>query len=47
MNCAAKASVFVDVCVERRMRHVPPIGSFTSTVIGVALWFLRTTSYST
>ncbi len=28
------------------MRHVPPIGSFTSTDTGTALWFRSVISYS-
>ena len=38
LNCAAHAAVFVHSCEERIMRHVPPIGSLTSTRMGVGLW---------
>ena len=44
---AANASVFVHSCDERSTRQVPPIGSFTSTDTGVALWFRSVISYST
>ena len=38
MNCAANAAVLVHLCDACSMRHVAaPIGSFTSTVIGVVL----------
>ena len=47
MNRAAQASVLVPANVELKIRHVPPIGSLTSTVIGAALWFRSVTSYST
>ena len=47
VNCAAHAAVFVHSCDERSIRHVPPIGSFTSTVIGAALWLRSVISYST
>ena len=46
-NCAAHAAVLVDSCVERSIRHVPPTGSFTSTVTGTDLWLRRAISYST
>ena len=47
VNCDAQAAVFVDSCDDRSIRHVPPIGSFTSTVIGAALWLRSVISYST
>src|ERR671924_1457635 len=38
MNCAANAAVFVYLCDDWSIRHdAAPIGSFTSTVIGVVL----------
>ena len=37
VNCAAHAAVLVHSWDERSIRHVPPIGSFTSTVIGAVL----------
>ena len=37
MNCAAQAAVFFHSYDERIIRHVAPMGSFTSTVIGMAL----------
>jgi hypothetical protein len=45
-NRAAQAAVFVHSCDDRIIRHVPPIGSFTSTVTGVALWLRSVISYS-
>jgi len=47
LNCAANAAVFVHSCDDRSIRHVPPIGSFTSTVTGAALWFRSVIAYST
>src|SRR5688572_29769428 len=46
LNCAAHASVFVASCDDLRIRQVPPIGSFTSIVMGVDLWLRSTISYS-
>ena len=46
-NCAAHAAVLVHWCDDCSMRQVPPIGSFTSTVTGVALWLRSVISYST
>ena len=47
LNCAAQAAVFVHACDDCSIRHVPPIGSFTSTVTGVALWLRSVISNST
>ena len=45
-NAAAHAAVFVHSCDDRTIFQVPPIGSFTSTVIGAALWLRSVISYS-
>ena len=47
MNCVAHASVLVHSWLALSIRHVPPIGSFTSTVIGAGLWLRSVISYST
>src|SRR5712691_1627993 len=46
-KAAAHASVLVHVYDDRSIRHVPPTGSLTSTVIGDALWLRSVISYST
>ncbi len=43
---AAHAAVFVHSCDDRTIFQVPPIGSLTSTVTGVALWLRRVIAYS-
>ena len=45
-NCAANAAVFVNLYVELTISQSPPIGSFTSTVMGTSLWLRSVISYS-
>src|ERR1700693_1599883 len=45
-NCAANAAVFVNLYVELIISQSPPIGSFTSTEMGKALWLRSVISYS-
>src|SRR3982751_6284818 len=41
VNCDAHAAVFFHSCDELSIRHVPPIGSLTSTLTGTVLWLRR------
>ena len=46
VNFADHASPLVQACDDESMRQVPPSGSFTSTVMGVALWLRNVIAYS-
>src|SRR5579864_9315268 len=45
-NCAAHAAVFVNLYVDDSISQSPPMGSLTSTVIGVSLWLRSVISNS-
>src|SRR6266851_9568619 len=46
LNWAAQAAVFVNLYVEESISQSPPMGSLTSTVMGVSLWLRRVISNS-